>query len=71
MRWEAAGVLKLPNLFGHACDHIHGQVIVGAIVAACGARPFNVTCDYPVDGSRRQLAQPAEKLWVPKTRLDR
>ena len=25
----AAGVLKLPSLFGPAGDHIHGQVIVG------------------------------------------
>jgi undecaprenyl-diphosphatase len=29
----AAGVLKLPTLFGSAGDHIHGQVIVGALIA--------------------------------------
>jgi undecaprenyl-diphosphatase len=29
----AAGVLKLPTLAGPAGDHIHGQVLVGAIVA--------------------------------------
>lgn len=29
----AAGVLKLPSLTGPAGDHIHGQVLVGAIVA--------------------------------------
>ncbi|MCU1695311.1 MAG: undecaprenyl-diphosphate phosphatase [Mycobacterium sp.] len=29
----AAGVLKLPSLAGPAGDHIHGQVLVGAIVA--------------------------------------
>jgi len=28
----AAGVLKLPSLFGSAGDHIHGQVIVGMLV---------------------------------------
>jgi undecaprenyl-diphosphatase len=28
----AAGVLKLPSLFGAAGDHIHGQVIVGMLV---------------------------------------
>jgi len=33
----AAGVLKLPDLFGPAGDHIHGQVIVGAIVAGLAA----------------------------------
>jgi undecaprenyl-diphosphatase len=33
----AAGILKLPSLFGHAGDHIHGQVVVGAIVAGCAA----------------------------------
>jgi undecaprenyl-diphosphatase len=30
----AAGVLKLPSLFGKPGDHIHGQVIVGMVV--CG-----------------------------------
>jgi undecaprenyl-diphosphatase len=29
----AAGVLKLPSLTGPAGDHIHGQVLVGAVVA--------------------------------------
>lgn len=29
----AAGVLKLPSLAGHAGEHIHGQVIVGAVLA--------------------------------------
>ena len=29
----AAGVLKLPTLFGSAGDHIHGQVLVGALIA--------------------------------------
>jgi len=29
----AAGVLKLPSLVGPAGDHIHGQVLVGAVVA--------------------------------------
>ena len=29
----AAGVLKIPSLFGPAGDHIHGQVLVGAVVA--------------------------------------
>jgi hypothetical protein len=29
----AAGVLKLPSLAGPAGDHIHGQVLVGAVVA--------------------------------------
>jgi undecaprenyl-diphosphatase len=33
----AAGVLKLPDLFGTAGDHIHGQVIAGAIVAGLTA----------------------------------
>jgi undecaprenyl-diphosphatase len=33
----AAGVLKAPDLFGSAGDHIHGQVIVGMIAAACAA----------------------------------
>jgi undecaprenyl-diphosphatase len=33
----AAGVLKLPSLAGHAGDHIHGQVLVGAITAGLAA----------------------------------
>jgi undecaprenyl-diphosphatase len=33
----AAGVLKLPTLFGHAGDHIHGQVLVGVIVTGITA----------------------------------
>jgi undecaprenyl-diphosphatase len=33
----AAGVLKLPTLFGPAGDGIHGQVVVGSIVAGCAA----------------------------------
>ena len=34
----AAGVLKLPTLFGNAGDHIHGQVIVGMLV--CGVAAY-------------------------------
>jgi undecaprenyl-diphosphatase len=34
----AAGVLKLPSLAGSAGDHIHGQVVVGAIV--CGITAY-------------------------------
>jgi undecaprenyl-diphosphatase len=34
----AAGVLKLPTLFGKAGDHIHGQVIVGMLV--CGVAAY-------------------------------
>jgi undecaprenyl-diphosphatase len=33
----AAGVLKLPSLFGPAGAHIHGQVAVGAVVAGVAA----------------------------------
>ena len=33
----AAGVLKLPTLFGSAGDHIHGQVLVGALVAGAAS----------------------------------
>lgn len=33
----AAGLLKLPDLAGHAGDHIHGQVILGAIVTGVTA----------------------------------
>ena len=33
----AAGVLKLPSLAGHAGDHIHGQVLVGAITSGLAA----------------------------------
>ena len=33
----AAGVLKLPSLAGSAGSHIHGQVIVGVIVAGIAA----------------------------------
>jgi undecaprenyl-diphosphatase len=33
----AAGVLKFPTLLGSAGDHIHGQVIVGMIVAGIAA----------------------------------
>jgi undecaprenyl-diphosphatase len=33
----AAGVLKIPSLFGHAGDHIHGQVVVGFIVTGVTA----------------------------------
>ncbi|MCW2858221.1 MAG: undecaprenyl-diphosphatase [Marmoricola sp.] len=33
----AAGILKVPSLFGAAGDHIHGQVIVGAITAGIAA----------------------------------
>ena len=33
----AAGVLKLPSLAGPAGDHIHGQVIVGAIITGVTA----------------------------------
>jgi undecaprenyl-diphosphatase len=33
----AAGVLKIPSLLGPAGDHIHGQVIVGAVAAGLAA----------------------------------
>jgi undecaprenyl-diphosphatase len=33
----AAGVLKIPSLFGPAGDNIHGQVVVGALVAGVAA----------------------------------
>lgn len=33
----AAGVLKVPSLFGHAGAHIHGQVAVGFVVAGLSA----------------------------------
>jgi undecaprenyl-diphosphatase len=33
----AAGVLKIPSLFGHAGDHIHGQVLVGFVVTGITA----------------------------------
>lgn len=33
----AAGVLKLPSLAGSAGDHIHGQVVLGVIVAGVAA----------------------------------
>jgi undecaprenyl-diphosphatase len=33
----AAGVLKLPSLVGPAGAHIHGQVVVGALVAGVAA----------------------------------
>ena len=33
----AAGVLKLPSLAGSAGAHIHGQVVVGVIVAGVAA----------------------------------
>lgn len=33
----AAGVLKLPTLAGHATDHIHGQILVGFLVAGVAA----------------------------------
>jgi undecaprenyl-diphosphatase len=33
----AAGVLKLPSLAGHAADHIHGQILVGVVVAFAAA----------------------------------
>jgi undecaprenyl-diphosphatase len=34
----AAGVLKLPSLFGSAGDHIHGQVLVGVVI--CGITAY-------------------------------
>jgi undecaprenyl-diphosphatase len=34
----AAGVLKLPSLFGRAGEHIHGQVVVGMLV--CGVAAY-------------------------------
>jgi undecaprenyl-diphosphatase len=34
----AAGVLKLPSLFGHAGEHIHGQVAVGFVI--CGVTAY-------------------------------
>src|SRR5206468_3009578 len=33
----AAGLLKLPSLFGPAGQHIHGQVLAGALVAGLAA----------------------------------
>jgi undecaprenyl-diphosphatase len=33
----AAGVLKLPTLAGSAGDHIHGQVLLGAVLAGVAA----------------------------------
>jgi undecaprenyl-diphosphatase len=33
----AAGVLKLPSLFGHAGAHIHGQVAVGFVITGLAA----------------------------------
>jgi undecaprenyl-diphosphatase len=33
----AAGVLKVPTLFGHAGDHIHGQTAVGFVVTGITA----------------------------------
>jgi undecaprenyl-diphosphatase len=33
----AAGMLKLPTLFGHAGAHIHGQVAVGMVVTGVAA----------------------------------
>ncbi len=33
----AAGILKVPTLFGHAGDHIHGQVAVGFVITGVTA----------------------------------
>jgi undecaprenyl-diphosphatase len=33
----AAGVLKIPTLFGHAGDHIHGQIAVGFVITGVTA----------------------------------
>jgi undecaprenyl-diphosphatase len=33
----AAGVLKLPSLFGHAGDHVRGQAAVGFLVTGVAA----------------------------------
>jgi undecaprenyl-diphosphatase len=33
----AAGVLKVPSLFGHAGEHIHGQILVGFVVTGVAA----------------------------------
>ncbi len=33
----AAGVLKVPTLFGHAGDHIHGQIAVGFVITGVTA----------------------------------
>ncbi len=33
----AAGILKLPSLAGQAADHIHGQILVGVLVAFVAA----------------------------------
>jgi undecaprenyl-diphosphatase len=33
----AAGVLKVPTLFGHAGDHIHGQIAVGFVITGITA----------------------------------
>ena len=33
----AAGILKVPSLFGHAGDHIHGQLAVGFLITGITA----------------------------------
>ena len=33
----AAGILKVPSLFGHAGAHIHGQVLVGFVLTGLTA----------------------------------
>jgi undecaprenyl-diphosphatase len=33
----AAGALKIPTLFGHAGDHIHGQLVVGFVITGITA----------------------------------
>ena len=33
----AAGVYKIPDLTGHLGDGIHGQILVGSLVAAVGS----------------------------------
>ncbi|MHB8693087.1 MAG: undecaprenyl-diphosphate phosphatase [Solirubrobacteraceae bacterium] len=33
----AAGILKVPSLFGHAGDHIHGQIAVGFVITGITA----------------------------------
>lgn len=33
----AAGILKVPSLFGHAGDHIHGQLAVGFVITGVTA----------------------------------
>jgi undecaprenyl-diphosphatase len=51
----AAGVLKLPSLFGHAGAHIHGQVAVGFVI--CGVTAY-VSVRYLVRYFRTRTLTP-------------